>query len=180
LTETELDEPLGLGSGAGNIFGTTGGVMEAALRTAYYLVTGSNPDPDAFQDVRGMDGWKEATFDMAGTKLKVAVVNGLGNAAKLLDALKKGRVSYHFVEVMACPGGCVGGGGQPIHENREMAATRAPWLYQQDRNMTLRFCHENPYIQAVYRDYLGKPLSERAEELLHTDQQGWNMPGMGD
>jgi NADH-quinone oxidoreductase subunit G len=180
LTETELDEPLGLGSGAGNIFGATGGVMEAALRTAYYLVTGSNPDPDAFQDVRGMDGWKEATFDMAGTKLKVAVVNGLGNAAKLLDALKKGRVSYHFVEVMACPGGCVGGGGQPIHENREMAATRAPWLYQQDRNMTLRFCHENPYIQAVYRDYLGKPLSERAEELLHTDQQGWNMPGMGD
>jgi NADH-quinone oxidoreductase subunit G len=176
ISDSELDAPLGVGSGAGNIFGATGGVMEAALRTAYYFVTGKNPDPDTFRDVRGMRGWKEATFDMDGIPLRVAVVNGLANAANLLEELKKGHVQYEFVEVMACPGGCVGGGGQPIHENREMAALRAPVLYTQDRNTTLRFCHENPSIRAVYRDYLGSPLSERAEKLLHTRQDGWKMP----
>ena len=169
--------PLGIGSGAGNIFGATGGVMEAALRTAYYLATGENPDPDAFQDVRGMDGWKESTFTIAGNKLKIAVVHGLSNADKLLTALKNGQTHYDFVEVMACPGGCVGGGGQPIHDQKEMAALRAPVLYKQDREDSLRFSHENPSIKAVYKDYLGEPLSERAEELLHTDQKGWLMPG---
>ena len=177
LADKELDMPLGIGSGAGNIFGATGGVMEAALRSAYYFTTGENPDPDAFQDVRGMDGWKESTFTIAGNKLKIAVVNGLANADKLLSALKTGQVHYDFVEVMACPGGCVGGGGQPIHDQVEMAAHRAPVLYKQDREGSLRFCHENPSIKAVYKDFLGEPLSELAEELLHTDQKGWLMPG---
>ncbi len=104
--------PLGVGSGAGVIFGATGGVMEAALRSAYYLVTSKNPEPDAFRAVRGMDGWKEAEFNLAGTILKVAVASGLGNTRKLMKALRKGRVSYDFVEIMACPGGCAGGGGQ--------------------------------------------------------------------
>ena len=175
--ESEPDMPLGVGSGAGNIFGATGGVMEAALRSAYYFVTGENPDPDAFKDVRGMDGWKEQTFDLAGTPLKVAVVNGLGNARRLLNELKKGRVSYDFVEVMACPGGCVGGGGQPIHDGLEMAEDRAKVLYRQDAGAELRFSHENPSIKAVYENYLSAPLSERAEHLLHTDHHGWTMPG---
>ena len=177
LEDRELDMPLGIGSGAGNIFGATGGVMEAALRTAYCLVTGENPDPDAFKAVRGMDGWKEAEFDIAGTTLKVAVTNGLGNADKLLAALKKGEVSYDFVEVMACPGGCVGGGGQPIHDGVESAPVRADVLYSQDKNMTLRFSHENPSIKAIYADYLGKPLSEKSHHLLHTDHHDWKMPG---
>ena len=149
IEDRALDMPLGIGSGAGNIFGATGGVMEAALRSAYFLVTGSNPDPDAFKDVRGQDGWKEATFDINGTTLKVAVVNGLGNADKLLKALKSGKVSYDFIEVMACPGGCVGGGGQPIHDNVEMAPERAPTLYSQDAASDLRFSHENPSITAL-------------------------------
>lgn len=176
LEESELDMPLGIGSGAGNIFGATGGVMEAALRSAYYFVTGQNPDPDAFSSVRGMDGWREYKFDLAGKELKIAIVNGLGNAGKLLTMLKEGSVQYDFVEVMACPGGCVGGGGQPIHEGEEWAAQRAPVLYQQDAADTLRFSHENPSIKAVYKDYLGEPMSELAEHLLHTDQHGWDMP----
>ena len=177
LSDTVLDMPLGIGSGAGNIFGATGGVMEAALRSAYYLATGENPDPEAFQDVRGMDGWKESSFSIAGNKLKIAVVHGLANADKLLKALKTGQAHYDFVEVMACPGGCVGGGGQPIHDQKEMAALRGPVLYKQDREGSLRFSHENPSIKAIYKDYLGEPLSEIAEELLHTDQKGWLMPG---
>ena len=176
IEERALDMPLGIGSGAGNIFGATGGVMEAALRSAYFLVTGSNPDPDAFKDVRGQDGWKEASFDINGTTLKVAVVNGLGNADKLLKALKSGKVSYDFIEVMACPGGCVGGGGQPIHDNVEMAPERAPTLYSQDAASDLRFSHENPSITAIYKDYLGKPLSEKSHHLLHTDHHAWSMP----
>lgn len=176
IEDRALDMPLGIGSGAGNIFGATGGVMEAALRTAYNLVTGSNPDPDAFKDVRGQDGWKEATFDINGTTLKVAVVNGLGNADKLLKALKSGKVAYDFIEVMACPGGCVGGGGQPIHDNVEMAPNRAPTLYAQDAASDLRFSHENPSITAIYKDYLGKPLSEKSHHLLHTDHHAWSMP----
>ena len=177
LEDEELDMPLGVGSGAGAIFGATGGVMEAALRSAFFLVTGKNPEPDAFKSVRGMDGWKEATFDIAGTALKVAVVNGLGNADKLLAALDRGDVRYDFVEVMACPGGCVGGGGQPIHDRVEMAPQRAPTLYDIDRGMELRFSHENPSILACYKQFLGAPLSEKAHHLLHTTYHGWKMPG---
>ncbi|MDY2625393.1 MAG: [FeFe] hydrogenase, group A [Coriobacteriales bacterium] len=177
LEPMDFDAPLGVGSGAGAIFGATGGVMEAALRTAHYLVTGRNPKPDAFKDVRGLKGWKEATFDMAGTAVRVAVVSGLGNTRRLLDALLAGEVSYDFVEVMACPGGCVGGGGHPIHDGEERAGTHGEVLYGLDKRLDLRFSHENPEIVTCYRDFLGKPLSEKAEQLLHTDQHAWEMPG---
>lgn len=177
LPEEEFDRPLGVGSGAGVIFGATGGVMEAALRSAYYLATGSNPDPDAFRDVRGMDGWKEATIDIRGIAVRVAVTSGLGNARKLVDALRKGDARYDFVEIMACPGGCSGGGGQPIAEGEERAGVRAETLYGLDKINALRFSHENPSIVQVYRDYLDAPLSHRAHELLHTDHDAWKMPG---
>ena len=176
LKDEELDMPLGVGSGAGNIFGATGGVMEAALRTAYALVTGQNPDPDTFSAVRGQDGWKEKTFDLAGTPVRVAVANGLGNANKLLMALAAGKAEYDFVEIMACPGGCVGGGGQPMYDGASMAQSRAQTLYTQDKANTIRFSHENPSIKAIYADYLGQPLSEKSEHLLHTDHHAWKMP----
>lgn len=182
LPEKELDKPFGLGTGAGNIFGATGGVMEAALRSAYYLATGKNPKPDAFKAVRGTfheQGWTEAEFDLAGTKLKIAVVNGLANTDRLLNKLRDGEVAYDFVEVMACPGGCVGGGGQPIHNGEEFAAKRAPVLYTQDKQGKLRFSHENPYITMLYQEFLGKPLSKKAHHLLHTDHHAWKMPTEG-
>lgn len=177
LAEREFDTPLGTGTGAAVIFGATGGVMEAALRTCYHLITGKNPYPDAFYMVRGLDGWKEACIDIAGTTVRVAVVSGLGNTEKLIRALKRGEVEYDFVEVMACPGGCVGGGGQPIHDGQELAGTRGDNLYFLDRGNELRFSHENPDILDLYKDYLGAPLSHRAHELLHTDHTGWKMPG---
>ena len=171
-----LDRPLGFGTGAGVIFGTTGGVMEAALRSAYFLVVGENPAPDAFKEVRGADGWREATFDLNGRELRVAVAHGLANAGKLLDALERGAVHYDFVEVMACPGGCVGGGGQPIHDGVELADERAAVLRTLDHGAKIRFSHENPDVAACYRDFLGEPLSELSEELLHTDHTAWDMP----
>ena len=177
LEEEEFDMPLGMGTGAGVIFGATGGVMEAALRSAYYFVTGENPDPDAFRKVRGMDGWKEAEFNLAGQTLKVAVASGLGNTRKLMEAIQKGEVSYHFVEIMACPGGCAGGGGQPIAEGQELAGERGEVLYGLDRQNNLRFSHENPSVKKCYEDYLGEPLSLLAHQLLHTDHSAWKMPG---
>jgi NADH-quinone oxidoreductase subunit G len=150
--------------------------MEAALRTAYCLVTGGNPDPDAFKNVRGIKGWKEAEFDIAGTTLHVAVANGLGNARKVIEAIRNGEVHYDFVEVMACPGGCVGGGGQPIHDRTEMAEERGQILYGLDKINHIRFSHENPSVVACYQNYLQHPLSHRAHELLHTDHEGWQMP----
>ena len=176
LKEEEFDEPLGVASGAGIIFGATGGVMEAALRSAYYLVTGKNPSPDAFRDVRGMDGWKEATFHIADTPIRVAVVSGLGNARRLIQALRRGEVQYDFVEVMACPGGCSGGGGQPIHDGQELAESRSEKLYGLDAIADLRFSHENPSVQRLYKDFLVRPLSEKAHHLLHTDHTAWEMP----
>ena len=178
LVETPFDSPLGTGTGTAVIFGSTGGVMEAALRTAFRMITGENPDPDAFSAVGGMEGWKEARFDIPDADtVRVAVVSGLGNTRKLMRALEKGEVSYDFVEVMACPGGCVGGGGQPIHDGVEMAAERGGVLWGLDAGAKVRFSHENPSVQACYHDFLGEPLSELAEELLHTDQSGWKMPG---
>ena len=176
LREEKFDEPLGIASGAGQIFGVTGGVMEAALRTAYYEVMGKNPDPDAFRDVRGMDGWKEATFNLKGTELHVAVASGLGNTRKLMNAIRRGEVHYDFVEIMACPGGCSGGGGLPIHEGFNLTVEHGEALYGLDRHNAIRFSHENPGVQKVYADYFGAPLSERAEKLLHTDHFGWEMP----
>ncbi|BCV19592.1 [FeFe] hydrogenase, group A [Leptogranulimonas caecicola] len=176
LEELPLDDPLGTFTGAGVIFGATGGVMEAALRTAHAIVTGEDAPADAFSAVRGMDGWKEATFDMGGTPLSVAVVSGLSNAEKLIQSIQSGEFSYHFVEVMACPGGCAGGGGQPIHDGCELAAERGDVLWELDRQMPLRKSHENPVIQQIYAEYLGEPLSHRAHELLHTDHHAWKMP----
>ena len=177
LPEEAFDSPLGSGTGAAVVFGATGGVMDAALRSAYYLITGENPDPDAFAAVRGMDGWKEASFTIPGVgELRVAVVSGLGNARKLIEALKRGEVHYDFVEVMACPGGCAGGGGQPIHDGAEMADTRGAVLWRLDQGEKLRFSHENPDVLALYADYLGKPLGEKSHHLLHTNHFAWEMP----
>ena len=176
LEEEPLDTPLGFGTGAGVIFGATGGVMEAAVRSAYYLVTGENPDADFFCEVRGLDGWKEAVAEIDGTPVRVAAVHGLANAARMLDAIRDGRVSYDFVEVMACPGGCVGGGGQPIHDGIEMAGERGQVLWGLDARADIRFSHENPDVQACYSEFLGRPLSPLAEELLHTDHHAWHMP----
>ena len=150
--------------------------MEAALRTCYAVATGSNPDPDAFKAVRGVQGWKEANFDLNGQTIRTAVVSGLGQARKLIEALRHGEVEYDFVEVMACPGGCAGGGGQPIHFGCELAEERGKVLYDYDQNNVLRFSHENPEIQALYEDYLGEPCSDLAHHLLHTDHDGWQMP----
>ena len=176
LEEEEFDTPLGSGTGAAVIFGATGGVMEAALRSAYYLVTGTNPPADAFKDVRGLDGWKEATFDVNGIPVRVAVASGLGNTRKLMEAIRAGEVEYDFVEIMACPGGCAGGGGQPIHEAQELAGERGQVLYGIDAVNELRFSHENPDIITLYKDYLEKPMSHRAHKLLHTDHEAWHMP----
>ena len=175
LIDMPFDDIFGEGSGAAVIFGTTGGVMEAALRSAYFLVTGENPEPDAFKNVRGMDGWKEADFDLAGTHLKVAVASGLGNARRLVEAVRKGEVAYDFVEIMACPGGCVGGGGQPFKDGEEKAEERAKKLYGLDKHSDIRFSHENPAVQLTYSEYLDKPLSHRAHGLLHTDLNSWNL-----
>ena len=171
MPEGEFDMPLGEYTGAGVIFGATGGVMEAALRTAYKMVTGRNPDPDVFYKVRGMQPWKEAQFNVGGTVVRTAVVHGLGNTRTLIEAMKRGEAEYDFVEVMACPGGCVGGGGQPIHDGEEYAQRRAPVLYQLDREKPVRFSHDNAQIVRLYEEFLGQPGSALAHELLHVDHQ---------
>ena len=174
LEEAEFDSPLGSGTGAAVIFGATGGVMDAALRSAYYLVTGKNPNPDAFTQVRGSKPWKEATFNIPGAgDVRVAVVSGLGNTRQLMEAIDEGEVDYDFVEVMACPGGCAGGGGQPIHEGIEMAAARGDALWNLDAKSQIRFSHENPDVQALYQEYLKNPLGEKSHHLLHTDHSAW-------
>jgi len=175
LDEVEFDSPLGTGSGAGVIFGATGGVMEAALRTAYNMLTGTNPDADAFKVVRGESGIREAEVNVNGNTVRAAVVSGLANTRELLERIKSGKASYDFVEVMACPGGCAGGGGQPITDGVELAAERGEKLYMLDSANTLRFSHENPELKALYDNYLEKPLSHKAHELLHTEQKNWTV-----
>lgn len=179
LTDIECDELMREGSGAGVIFGVTGGVMEAALRSAHYLITGNNADPDAFKVVRSKSfntGIIEAEFKFDSATVNTAVVSGLGNARKLIDAIERGDVHYDLVEVMACPGGCVGGGGQPIHDCEELAFERSKNLYFLDKNAKLRFSHENPDIIKLYNDFLDKPLSHKAHMLLHTNHNAWNIP----
>jgi len=171
-----LSYALNVPSGASIIFGNTGGVMEAALRSAYYFVTGENPPVEAFKNVRGLDGWKEETFDIKGTKVRVAVTSGLSNTRKLMKALERGEVSYDFVEVMACPGGCAGGGGQPIKDGTELAGERGEELYAYDERSTIRFSHENQSIQNLYKNFLDKPCSHLAHDILHTDHEAWDMP----
>ena len=166
---------MGTGTGAAVIFGATGGVMDAALRSAYYLATGKNPDADAFKAVRGEKPWKEAAFNIPGAgDIRVAVVSGLGNTRKLMEAIEEGTADYDFVEVMACPGGCAGGGGQPIHGGAEYAGQRGDKLWKMDAGSEIRFSHENPDVQALYRTYLKKPLGERSHHLLHTDHGAWS------
>ena len=175
LPEEDFDSPLGRGSGAGVIFGVTGGVMEAALRTAYAKLTGENPPADAFREIRGQKPWRESTFHIGDITLRLAVVSGLAGARQLMDAIRARQVSYDFVEVMACPGGCSGGGGQPIHDGEDFTAERGRNLYQLDKNSTIRFSHENPSIQVLYNEFLGEPLSELSHHLLHTDQKTWTL-----
>ena len=175
LPEEDFDSPLGTGSGAAVIFGATGGVMEAALRTAYFVLEGKNPDPDAFRAVRGIDGRKEVTVTIAGQKVRACVASGLANARKVVEDIRRGRAQYDFVEIMACPGGCVGGGGQPFIDGYEQAEERGQTLYGLDKANKIRFSHENPEVAALYKDYLEKPLSPTAHELLHTDQTTWKL-----
>ncbi len=182
IRETPFDNPMADYTGAGVIFGVTGGVMEAALRSAAYFVTGKNPEPDAFKAVRGRHAeecaWRELEMEIGGEKIRVAVASGLRNADLLCTAIVRGEVKYDFVEIMACPNGCSGGGGQPRHQDDiDRRGSRGEVLYKIDQKLPLRYSHENPDIQKLYHDYLEKPLSEKAEELLHTDHFGWRMPG---
>ena len=175
LPEEEVDSPLGEGTGAAVIFGATGGVMEAALRTAYAVLEGHNPDPDAFQAVRGTDGRKEISATIGGVPVRACVASGLANARAVVEDIRAGRAQYDFVEIMACPGGCAGGGGQPFQEGMELAGERGETLYEIDRNNPVRFSHENASVQKAYDDFFDKPLSHRAHELLHTDQTKWSL-----
>lgn len=174
LEDRESDRPMQEGTGAGVIFGATGGVMEAALRSAYFLLKGENPPVDAFKAVRAEGfnanhGVQEAEFKIDDITVRTAVVSGLGNTRALLNKIEKGEVHYDFVEVMACPGGCVGGGGQPIHDGEERAFERGKNLYQLDESANLRYSHENPDINLLYEEYFEKPNSHKAHMLLHTD-----------
>ncbi|MGE4588456.1 MAG: NADH-dependent [FeFe] hydrogenase, group A6 [Acidaminococcaceae bacterium] len=171
LADSEFDSPLGMSTGAGAIFGTTGGVMEAALRTVYEVVTGKELAKLEFESVRGLEGIKEATVDLDGLPVKVAVAHGLGNARKVMDKIKAGAADYAFVEVMACPGGCIGGGGQPYVTKKETRMARMDALYQVDENMPLRKSHNNPAVQQLYKDFLKEPLGEKSHHLLHTHYQ---------
>ena len=176
LEEQEADSPLGPYSGAGTIFGATGGVMEAALRTAYFYITGKELTALDFYQVRGLTGIKEAKIDIEGTEVRVAVVNQLGNLPEFLEKIRQSIKAgedplYHFVEVMACRGGCVGGGGQPYGCTDEVRKLRAAGLYTDDERAVIRTSHNNPYIKQVYSEYLGKPNSEKAHRLLHTHYQ---------
>ena len=179
LKDEVCDELMQDGSGAGVIFGATGGVMEAALRSAYFLVTGKNPDADAFKNVRRT---REDEFTMTAEipigdiTVRTAVVSGLANTRRLIERIEREEVHFDFVEVMACPGGCVGGGGQPIHDSEELALTRSKNLYFLDASNELRFSHENPDIQKLYDDFMEAPLSHKAHMLLHTDHNAWEMP----
>ena len=173
LPDEKFDEPLGLGSGAGVIFGATGGVMEAALRTAVETLTGEELPKLDFTEVRGTQDIKEATYSVAGMDIKVAVASGLGNARELLNKVKSGEANYHFIEIMGCPGGCVNGGGQPqqpgyVRNTTDIRALRAKVLYDSDAASSIRKSHENPAIKELYATYLGEPGSSRAHHLLHT------------
>lgn len=182
LPDEEYDEPLGISTGAGAIFGATGGVMEAALRTVYELVTGTELKNLDFEDVRGFEGIKAATVKLplaeaaaasenggsSELEVKVAVAHGLANARKLMDAVRAGQADYHFIEIMSCPGGCIGGGGQPIPSTVEIRTKRIAAIYEEDRNMPLRKSHENPVIKVLYEEFLKEPLGEKSHHLLHT------------
>lgn len=169
LPDMDFDRPLGESTGAGVIFGNTGGVIEAAVRTAYVLHTGKKLTRLDFDELRGMEGVRQATIDFDGFPLNIGIAHGLGNARKLLDEVRAGRSKFHAIEVMACPGGCIGGGGQPLHHgDSSILKARARALYEEDKNKPIRVSHENPYIVQLYNEFLGEPNSEKAHHLLHT------------
>ncbi len=168
LPDEDYDDPLGESTGAAAIFGVTGGVMEAALRTAYELGTGERMEDVVFKSVRGLEDVREAVVNFNGEEIKIAVVHGLKNTGELLKKMEKGEVFYHFVEVMACPGGCIGGGGQPRSLDPNVLTKRAQGIYTIDEMKEVRKSHENPSIKKLYEEFLGKPLGELSEKLLHT------------
>ncbi|NLL04721.1 MAG: 2Fe-2S iron-sulfur cluster binding domain-containing protein [Clostridiaceae bacterium] len=173
LPERQFDDPMGEASGAGVIFGATGGVMEAALRTVAEVLSGQSIENVEYEQVRGVEGIKEASIQVGDLTLKAAVAHGLGNARKLLDRIKAGEADYHFVEIMACPGGCVNGGGQPIQPSKvrswtDLRTERAKAIYEEDRDLPIRKSHENPKVKALYEEYLGEPGGHKSHELLHT------------
>lgn len=169
LPDSEYDKPLGETTGASVIFGTTGGVIEAALRTAYEWMTGEELKDVEFQQLRGLEGVREATVDVGGKQLNIGIAHGLGNARTLLESIREGKSKYHAIEIMACPGGCIAGGGQPYHHgNDEIVKKRQEAIYQEDRNKKVRKSHENTEILQLYKEYLGEPFGELAHELLHT------------
>jgi NADP-reducing hydrogenase subunit HndD len=180
LPETQMDKPLGISTGAADIFAVTGGVMEAALRTAYEIVTGK---PFPFENlhvkpISGLQGVKEASITieetvpewafLKGATLNVAVAHGLANAQKVIDRIRSGEGQYHFIEIMTCPGGCIGGGGQPRMTDNSVREARIKAIYAEDEGRELRKSHENPYVQALYEEFLGEPLGHKSHELLHT------------
>lgn len=169
LPDEGFDNPLGESTGAGVIFGTSGGVMEAALRTAYEWLTNETLENVDFEAVRGMEGIKEASVKINDLDVKVAIASGLGNARKLLEAIRAGKANYHLIEIMACPGGCINGGGQPYsNDHEDILAKRMSVLYAEDKNKTIRKSHENPEIKKLYEEFLGEPYGDKAHELLHT------------
>jgi len=173
MPDEDFDQPLGESSGAGVIFGTTGGVIEAAVRTAYELHTGKTLEKVDFVQLRGMEGIRHAVVDFDGFPLNIGIAHGLGNARKLLEDIRAGKSKYHAIEIMACPGGCIGGGGQPLHHgNLKILAKRMEAIYREDKGKAIRKSHENPYILKLYEEFLGKPMSEKAHQLLHTHYVG--------
>lgn len=169
LAEEEFDNPLGESTGAGVIFGATGGVIEAALRTAYEWLTKETLEKVDFHDLRRFDGIKEAVVKVNDLDVKITVAHGLGNARKLLEDIRDGKVEYHAIEIMACPGGCIGGGGQPYHHGDiEILKKRMAGIYKEDEGKAIRKSYENPYIKKLYEEFLGEPYDEKAHDLLHT------------
>ena len=174
LPDEDFDDLLGTSTGAGVIFGATGGVMEAALRTAKDILENKDDESIEYKEIRGMEGIKEATYNIAGKEIKVAVASGLKNASKILDDIRKGESDYQFIEIMCCPGGCINGGGQPIQPASirnftDLKEKRAKALYEEDKNLQMRKSHENPVIKRLYDEFLGKPGSHKAHEILHTN-----------
>jgi NADP-reducing hydrogenase subunit HndD len=169
LPDEDFDNPLGESTGAGVIFGTTGGVIEAAVRTAYEVQTGKKLENVDFKELRGMEYIREATIDFDGLPIRIGIAHGLGNARELLQDIKDGKSHFHAIEIMACPGGCIGGGGQPLHHgDSSIIKARQKAIYEEDRNKAIRKSHENPYIIELYEKFLGKPMSDKAHHLLHT------------
>jgi NADP-reducing hydrogenase subunit HndD len=169
LPDEDFDHPLGESTGAAVIFGTTGGVIEAAVRTAYEIHTGKKLPRLDFNELRGLEGIRSATIDFDGLPISIGIAHGLGNARKLLEDIRAGKSSFHAIEIMACPGGCIGGGGQPLHHGDfSILKARQEAIYREDAGKPIRKSHENPFIIELYKEFLGKPLGEKSHHLLHT------------